>query len=170
MSVRSIRASIGRAAGALAIGAALGVAPAHAQEIRIDVPVALKEAKVVFNLSHRAFEGDEPTGLQFLRIMIPHFKRDGTRVRIVAIFHGDSGYMLLDDAPYDRARNWKGGNPYKEQIAALLREGVEIEECGQTMALRKWSNADLLPNVKVNAGANYRIVQLVQEGFVQLQP
>lgn len=154
----------------LACVLAIPTGPMQAQGIRIDVPVVLKEAKVVFNLDHMAFEGDEPTGLQFLRVMIPTLKRDGTRTRIVAIFHGSAGYMLLDDAAYDRARNWRGGNPYKEQIAALVREGVEVEECAETMRLRGWSNADLLPNVKVNTGANFRIVQLVQEGFVELQP
>jgi uncharacterized protein len=144
--------------------------PAHGQEIRIDVPVVLKEAKVVFNIHNLAFEGDEPTGLQFLRVMMPYFKRNGTKARVVAIFHGNAGYMLLDDSAYDRVRNWQGGNPYKDQIAALMRDGVEIEECGETMALRRWSNAELLHNVKVNTGANFRIIQLVQEGYVQLQP
>ena len=38
------------------------------------------------------------------------------------------------------------------------------------MAYNHWVNAALLPGVKVNTGANFRIVQLVQEGFVQLQP
>jgi intracellular sulfur oxidation DsrE/DsrF family protein len=47
---------------------------------------------------------------------------------------------------------------------------VQIEECAQTMKANQWRNEDLLPDVKVNAGANFRIVQLVQEGFVQLQP
>jgi hypothetical protein len=31
-------------------------------------------------------------------------------------------------------------------------------------------NADLLAGVKVDTGANLRIVQLVQDGYVQLQP
>ena len=101
---------------------ALFAPPVQAQEIRIDIPVVLKDAKVVFNLDHRAFEGDEPTGLQFLKVMIPYFKRVGTKFSIVAIFHGDGGYMLLSDSAYDRVRNWQGGNPYKEQIAALMRE------------------------------------------------
>jgi intracellular sulfur oxidation DsrE/DsrF family protein len=144
--------------------------PAQGQQLRIDVPVVLKEAKVVLNLDHQGFEGDEPKGLRLLADMIASFKRNQTKARIVAIFHGDSGYMLLDDAAYDRVRNWRGGNPYKQQIAALMREGVEIEECGHTMAVRRWSNAELLPDVKVNTGANFRIVQLVQEGFIQLQP
>ena len=142
----------------------------QAQEIRIDVPVVLKDARVVFNLDRPAFEGDQPTGLQFLRIMVPQLKATSPTARFVAIFHGGAGYMLLDDAAYDRARNWQGGNPYKRQIEKLMADGVEIEECAETMRQHRWSNADLLPGVKVNTGANFRIVQLVQEGFVQLHP
>jgi hypothetical protein len=34
----------------------------------------------------------------------------------------------------------------------------------------KWANDNLLPGVKVNTGADGRIIQLVQEGYVMLQP
>lgn len=147
------------------------VAPVLAQDsITIDIPVALDNAKVVFNLDHLAFEGDEPTGLSFLRVMTERFKADGTKADIVAIFHGAAGYMALNDAKYDAVRNWSGGNPYAKQIAALMEAGVHFEECGQTMHDMKWTNADLLPGIKVNSGANFRIVQLVQDGYVQIQP
>lgn len=156
--------------------APLGLAaPAAAQTtaapaLRIDIPVKLAEAKVVMNISHRDFEGDEPTGLSFLRAMTEQFRAAGTKAEIVAVFHGDAGYMLLGDATYDRVRKWHGGNPYKEQIAALQRDGVAMEECGKTMAANGWVNGDMLLGVKINSGANFRIVQLVQQGFVQIQP
>ena len=155
----------------IALALSMSVAlPVAAQEIRVDVPVELKKARVVFNLDHAAFEGDQPTGLEFMKILTAYFKAQGTDVRMVAIFHGAAGYMLLNDAAYGRVRNWANGNPYKDQIAALIAAGVEIEECAQTMRGNRWGNADLLPGVKVNTGANMRLVQLVQDGFVQLQP
>jgi len=138
--------------------------------LRIDVPVKLKEARVVFNLSHPAFEGDEPTGLAFLHVLTEHFHADGTKAQLVAVFHGDIGYMLLDDSAYNRVRNWQQGNPYKQQIAALMQAGVAFEECGETMLNNHWSNGDLLAGVKVTTSANLRIIELVQQGFVQLQP
>ena len=159
------------------IGAAVAIAmaalvngPARADGLTIDVPVVLDTAKVVFNLDHLAFEGDEPIGIEFMQLMVEKVAADGTDAKLVAIFHGAAGYMLLDDAAYDRVRNWRGGNPYKDQIAALMAKGVDIEECGQTMREKGWVNADLLPGAKVNSGANFRIVQLVQEGYVQIQP
>ena len=160
----------------LAIGWMLAASPIAARDataddaLHIDVPVKLKEAKVVFNLSHPAFEGDEPTGLAFLHVLTERFRADGTNAQLVAVFHGDIGYMLLDDSAYNRVRNWQQGNPYKQQIAALMKDGVAIEECGETMLRNHWSNGELLAGVKVTTSANLRIVELVRQGFVQLQP
>jgi uncharacterized protein len=161
-----------RAASLLAIGWLLVIAPlaARGATLNIDVPVTLKEAKVVFNLSRPAFEGDEPTGLAFLHVLTERFHTDGTKAQLVAVFHGDIGYMLLDDTAYDRVRNSQQGNPYKQQITALMQTGVAFEECGETMQSNHWSNGDLLVGVKVTTSANLRIIELVQQGFVQLQP
>lgn len=143
---------------------------ADADGVRIDVPVVLRDAKVVFNLDHPAFEGDEPTGLSFMRLMLARFRADHASAHIVAIFHGAIGCMLLDDDAYNRVRGWSRGNPYKNQIEALMADGVQIEECGETMLANHWRNADLLPGAKVDTGAIIRIVQLAQQGYVQIQP
>ncbi len=157
--------------GLIATGPAIGARAATDEKgPRIDVPVMLKDAKVVFNLDHLAFAGDQPIGLDFLHVMTERFRAEGTNARIVAIFHGPNGYMLLQDAAYNRVRNWQHGNPYKDQIAALLQAGVQFEECGETMKVNHWRNDELLPGVKVDTGANFRIVELVQQGYVQIQP
>lgn len=160
---------------ALACAVMLGMAvPAAADSapdgIVIDVPVKLETAKVVFNLDRPAFAGDEPVGLNFIRVMRERFAADGTEAEIVAIFHGAFGYVLLDDAKYGEVRNWKGGNPYKAQVLAAIAAGVSVEECAQTMRDMGWTNADLIPGVKANTGANFRIIELVRDGFVQIQP
>lgn len=89
--------------------------------LRIDIPVVLKDAKVVFNMDHLAFAGELPIGLGSMKIMSTEFAAAKVPWNITAIFHGAAG-------------------------------------------------ADLLPDVLVNSGANSRIVQLVQDGFVQIQP
>jgi intracellular sulfur oxidation DsrE/DsrF family protein len=81
-----------------------------------------------------------------------------------------AGYILLNDEAYNKARKTTRGNPYKAEIAALQAQGVQFEECGQTARTNGWVNADLLPGVKVDTGATLRLVQLVQDGYVQLQP
>lgn len=138
--------------------------------IRIDVPVRLSEARVVLNLDHIAFDGDEPIGLQFLKVLVERFRAEATDWRIVAIFHGPNGYMALGDKRYDETRHWKHGNPYKDRIAALQAAGVEVELCAETMRLNGWRNADVLPGIKINTGANFRLIELAQQGFVAIQP
>jgi intracellular sulfur oxidation DsrE/DsrF family protein len=143
---------------------------ARADGIVVDVPVKLDAARVVLNLDHAVFAGDEPVGFDYLRVFLDRFAADGTKSEIVAIFHGAFGYALLDDAKYNEVRHWTGGNPYKVQVLAAIAAGVSVEECAQTMRDMGWTNADLIPGVRVNTGANFRIIELVQDGFVQIQP
>ena len=143
------------------------VAPASLQ---IDVPVVLKDAKIVFNMSQLAFVGEQSVGLTHMKLLMERFKADQTRAQIIAVFHGQAGFMVLADAAYNKARRTERGNPYKAVIAELQQQGVLFEECGQTAKTNNWINADFLPGVKVNSGANLRIVELVQNGFTQLQP
>ena len=154
----------------------VGALPASATDVvaseavRIDIPVRLSEARVVFNLDHLAFDGDEPIGLQFMNVMVERFRSSPVKWQIIGIFHGPNGYMALSDASYDRVRHWQQGNPYKNQIATLQAAGVQIELCAETMRLNGWRNADLLPGVKVNSGANFRLIELIQQGFVEIHP
>ncbi len=138
--------------------------------VRIDIPVTLEKADVVFNMDHAAFNGDMPVGLRHMHLLVKRFKETGAKGRIIGIFHGDVGYLTLNDNAYNAYRNVSSGNPYKEVIAELIKEEVQIEECGVTMKRYKWGNEDLLPGVKVNSGALGRLIQLMQQGYVQIHP
>jgi len=138
--------------------------------IRIDIPVNLKKANVVFNMDHLAFAGDMPVGMKYMNLLSIRFKEMGTQGQIIGIFHGDAAYMTLNDRAYNAYRGVSTGNPYKNLIVELMKQGVQIEECAVSMKTRGWVNEDLLPGVKANAGAIGRLIQLVQEGYVQIQP
>ena len=174
-AAKRIRTAVGAATALMLLSAPIG-SYALAQDagtrpsLKIDIPTNLTKANVVFNIGHPAFAGDEPIGLMFLQLMSSRFRQDGIEGRLVAVFHGESGYILLGDEAYNRVRHSKGGNPYKAQIAALQAAGVTFEECGTTMLDNHWINGDMLPGVKINDGANFRVVELVQQGYVQLQP
>jgi intracellular sulfur oxidation DsrE/DsrF family protein len=167
---------LGFTAGAVLIVLAGGISPAsgvnvvESEGVHIDVPVRLSEARVVFNLDHLAFDGDQPIGLQFMNVMVEQFRSSPVKWQIIGIFHGPNGYMALDDTRYNQVRHWKHGNPYKDQIAALRAAGVQVELCAETMRLNGWRNEDILPGVKVNSGANFRLIELIQQGFVEIHP
>jgi intracellular sulfur oxidation DsrE/DsrF family protein len=145
-------------------------ADAPAAQVQIDVPVAMKASKVVFNMDHPTFAGDQSIGLMYMSLMLKNYAAAKVPVQIIAVYHSMAGYMLLNDEAYNKARKTTRGNPYKDEIAALQKQGVQFEECGQTARSNGWVNSNLLPGVKVNTGGNLRLIQLVQDGYVQLQP
>jgi hypothetical protein len=107
---------------------------AGAQALKIDIPVDLKEAKVVFNMDHPAFAGDSSIGLTYMKLMTQNFDRSKTKYTIKAVFHGAMGYMLLNDAAYNKVRKSDKGNPFKEVIADPQKSVVELED-GQKQQL-----------------------------------
>ncbi len=149
---------------------ALAADPPAPAPLKIDIPIVLKDAKIVFNMSQLSFVGEQSVGLTHMKLLVQRFKADQTNAKIIAVFHGQAGFMMLDDAAYNKVRRTERGNPYKALVAELQQAGLEFEECGQTAKTNNWTNADFLPGVKVNAGANLRLVELVQSGFTQLQP
>ena len=138
--------------------------------IHIDIPVKLEKANVVFNLDHVAFTGDLPLGIKAMNQFAKRLKEMGVEGQIIGVFHSEAAYLTLNDNAYNAYRNVTTGNPHKGLLAELMKQGVQIEECAVSMKAHNWSNADLLPGVKVNGGAVMRVIQLVQQGYVQMQP
>lgn len=151
-------------------GAALLGAAEPEHTIQIDVPVALKNPRVVFNLDHLVFSGDLPVGFRYMGLLAKRLKELNTDGDIIGLLYGETTYLTLNDQAYNAFRQVDTGNPYKEAIANLQKQGVRIEGCAYSMKVHHWGNADLLPGVKVNTGAVGRLIQLVQEGYVQIQP
>ncbi|HEX9005907.1 MAG TPA: DsrE family protein [Bacteroidota bacterium] len=162
-----LAAGSGRAGGLLTEDSSQSV---RNDPVRVDIPVVLERADVAFNMDHLAFAGDMPVGMNYMRLLSARFKEMKTRGEIIAVFHGDAAYMTLNDRAYNAYRKVSTGNPYKELLAGLLGAGVQIEECAVSMRNHQWGNQDLLPGIKVNSGAVGRLIQLVQKGFVQIEP
>ncbi|MHB1460881.1 MAG: DsrE family protein [Armatimonadota bacterium] len=136
----------------------------------VEIPVVLQKANVVFNMDHLAFAGDVPVGINYMRLLTNRLRGMNTKGQVVGVFHGDAAYMTLNDDAYNAYRKVITGNPYKGLLAELLKLGVQIEECVVSMKNHAWGNDDLLPGVKVNDGAVGRLIQLMQQGYVQIQP
>ena len=139
-------------------------------KIIVEIPVMLEKADVVFNMDHLVFSGDFPVGINYMHLLANRLKEMGIKGNIIGIFHGDAAYMTLNDNAYKIYRHVSTGNPVKVLIAELMKQGVQIEECSVSMKNHQWGNEDLLPGVKVNNGAVGRLIKLVQEGYIQIQP
>jgi len=150
---------------------AADVAPTqNGLKINVDIPVVLRKANVVFDMGRVSFSGDMPFALRYMSILAKTFKEQGTEGQIIGVFYADASHLVLNDQAYNAHRHVTTGNPYKGLIADLMAQGVQIEECANAMKMQHISNEDLLKGVKVNSGANVRMIQLMQGGFVRLQP
>jgi intracellular sulfur oxidation DsrE/DsrF family protein len=138
--------------------------------IHIDVPVDFEKANVVFVMDHPAFAGDMPVGLRYMHLLAQRYNERHVKGQIIGLFFGKAAYLTLNDRAYNAYRSVTTGNPYKALISALMNHGVQIEECAASMKHHGWSNGDLLPGVKVTTGAVVRLIQLAQQGYVQVQP
>ncbi len=116
--------------------------------LNIDIPVKLKEVRLVFSVSKLAFEGDLPASLFHMRLIKNDVRGWNAKDDIVAVFHANAGHVTLNDDAYNVDRNIVTGNPYKTLVTDLMQEGVRIELCGATAAAHKWGHADLLPGVR----------------------
>jgi intracellular sulfur oxidation DsrE/DsrF family protein len=157
-----------------AFGASFSGNRAEAQSdpgLHIDIPVKLDKANVVFDIGHLVLNGDMPFFLGDMDLLASDLARWNVKGEIIAVFHGDAAYLVLNDASYDANRHVKtghpvnNGNPYAKLIAGLMEQGVQIELCGATAAANHWVNKDLLPGVKVNTNAMVRVTELEQKGF-----
>ena len=135
------------------------------QALHIDIPVKLEKANVVFDIGHLVLNGDMPFFLGDMDLLVTDLKDWNVKGEIIAVFHGDAAYLVLNDASYDANRHVQTGNPYAKLITGLMEQGVQIELCGATAKANHWGNADLLPGVKVNTDAMARVTELEQKGF-----
>ena len=136
--------------------------------IHIDIPVKLANVNLVFSIASLSFEGDLPAALFHLDLIMNDIDSWKAASDIIVVFHTNAGHVTLHDGAYDTDRNIATGNPYKELLAALQRRGVRVELCGATAKAHGWSNADLLPDIRINTDAMSRLTQLVQEGFIKI--
>ena len=103
------------------------------QALHIDIPVKIESANVAIDMGHLVFAGDAPFALGDLHLLADNFRDWSTKGKIVAVFHGDAAYLVLNDDAYDANRHIQTGhpvhtgNPYGKLFASLMDQGIQIE-------------------------------------------
>ena len=154
---RKKRRSIGLFAAYLLFGFAAacpsGALAQADQKLTIDIPVKLEKANVVFDIGKLVLNGDMPFFIGDMDLLATDLKDWDVKGQIIAVFHGDAAYLVLNDEAYDANRHIqtghpvKTGNPDAKLLTGLMEQGVHVELCGATAAANHWGNADLLPGV-----------------------
>jgi intracellular sulfur oxidation DsrE/DsrF family protein len=136
--------------------------------LHVNVPTKLQSAHVVVDVGNLVLNGDLPFSLADIDLLASDLRQWNARGGLIAIFHGNAAYLVLNDRAYDANRHVTTGNPYKGILDDMMSKGVQIELCGATAKGNGWGNADLLAGVKVNLNAMVRLTQLEQNGYTMI--
>lgn len=146
--------------------------------ITIDIQTMLapgREHNVAYNMGYDSYRtsheiSDMPLGLYYLYLQAEGYKANGTKGKLIAVFHNTVAYMVLEDKKYNEVRKIYTGNPYKAYLKILMDMGVQIEICAVSMSGSGWKNEDLIQGVLVNSGAIGRLIELAEQGYTIIQP
>jgi hypothetical protein len=108
------------------------------QTLHIDVPVKLDKAKVVFDIGHLVLWGDAPFFIGDIHLLTSDISQWNIPGQVIAVFHGDAAYLVLNDEAYNTNRHVQTGNPYGKAIADLMKQGctnrvVRRHRCSQPL-------------------------------------
>jgi hypothetical protein len=84
---------------------------ASGQKLEIDAPVKLEKAKVVFDIGHLLPNGDVPFFLGDMGLLARDLRDWNVKGEIIAVFHGDVAYLVLNDDSYDANCHVQSGHP-----------------------------------------------------------
>ena len=68
------------------------------QVLHIDIPVKFEKANVGFDIGHLVLNGDMPFFLGDMDLLVTDRKDWNVKGEIIAVFHGDAAYLVLNDA------------------------------------------------------------------------
>jgi len=155
----------------------------------VDVPVALKEVHVVFNLDTNTVDGNHVSvGLKHMFMLGTAIKDridrglvNPSNVSIIGVLHGTAAKWATNDSLTHATSEYIATQRFWiNRIMALKNAGVnlQLEICGVTMRGNSWTNDNLytpvdsqsnpIGKIYVNQGAIGRIIDLQQQKYVYI--
>lgn len=128
--------------------------------------------KTAYEITKAEWQDGIGKGLATLKAMLKLYRSIGVNpedLNLHAVFHSKAGAWMLTDEAYNGHTEGTGGNPNKAVIRELVKEGVSIELCHQTMKHNGWEKEDILPAVKIVTNAYSRLADLQLQGFAYIK-
>ncbi|WP_395753633.1 DsrE family protein [Prosthecobacter sp.] len=136
------------------------------------IPLQVREnLRIVYQVTDDVAHDGVNKGLFYARKLINTYDKQGIaacQVHLHLVYHGTGIAAVVNDA----ARKRLGvdmPNPNADILAELIRRGVQIELCENTMQQKGVKPAELMPGVKLVVGAFPRLVDLQLQGFAYIK-
>ena len=89
-------------------------------------------------------------------------KRDN--LKAVVVFHSASLLSILHDEYYQN--KYGNNNPNKDILNQLMKNGIDLVVCGQSIMLRELSPGDILPGIQFALSAKTTLSKYQTDGYI----
>lgn len=136
------------------------------------LPLQVREnLRVVYQVTEDASHDGVNKGLFYARKLIDTYEKQGIaadQVHLHLVYHGTGIATVVNDAARQRL-GVESINPNEAILAELLKRGVQIELCENTMQQKGVKPSELMPGVKLVVGAFPRLIDLQLQGFAYIK-
>jgi len=159
---------------ALLILSLLGAqASSAAEPVPTALPLQVREnLRIVYQVTDDAQYEGVNKGLFYARKLINTYEKQGiaaNQVHLHLVYHGTGLQAVVNPEARIRLKAEKAENPNGEILAELIRRGVQIELCENTMQQKGVQPTELMPGVKLVVGAFPRLVDLQLQGYAYIK-
>ena len=137
------------------------------------IPLHVREnIRVVYQISDDAVHEGVNKGLFYARKLIRTYEKQAIatdQVDLHLVYHSSAIAALVNVEARKRLGIDSPENPNTVILEEILKSGVQIEICEDTMRQRGITAAELLPGVKMVVGAFPRLIDLQLQGFAYIK-
>lgn len=143
--------------------------PAAGQEV---IPIQVREnLRIVYQVTDDQLHEGVNKGLFYARKLINTYEKHGIspdQIHLHLVYHGTGIAAVVNDEARRRL-DVATANPNGELLAELVRRGVQVELCENTMQQKGVKPAELMPGVKLVVGAFPRLIDLQLQGYAYIK-
>lgn len=136
------------------------------------IPLQVREnLRIVYQVTDDAPHEGVNKGLFYARKLINTYEKQGIaadQVHLHLVYHGTGIAAVVNDAARKRLGS-EAANPNGEILSELIKRGVQIELCENTMQQKGVKPSELMPGVKLVVGAFPRLIDLQLQGFAYIK-
>ena len=136
------------------------------------IPIQVREnLRIVYQVTDDVAHEGVNKGLFYARKLIKTYEKQGIaadQVHLHLVYHGTGIAAVVNDAARKRLGT-DTANPNGEILAELIKRGVQVELCENTMQQKGVKPTELMPGVKLVVGAFPRLIDLQLQGFAYIK-
>jgi uncharacterized protein len=136
------------------------------------IPLQVREnLRIVYQVTDDAQHEGVNKGLFYARKLIDTYAKQGIaadQVHLHLVYHG-TGIAAVVNADARKRLGAEGANPNAALLAELVKRGVQVELCENTMQQKGVAATELMPGVKLVVGAFPRLIDLQLQGFAYIK-